>query len=180
MRFWRGQTVRRRRKIAGFSLLEMLFATLILLVGLVGIAQLVPATILFDHKSRLNSTLLVLAQRELDQMLQQSLAVPSFLDADGNACNLGDPTTPDTPVGNALLTGPSGEPVIDFSGTPLSGYNFQYTDPNDPSGVSYDVRWTVITHLNGSAITSKRIILGVRQVGGGFVPPVTLDTMVQK
>ncbi|PYU78418.1 MAG: hypothetical protein DMG51_18805, partial [Acidobacteria bacterium] len=34
----------RRRSEAGFSLLEMMLATVILLVGLVAIAQLVPAT----------------------------------------------------------------------------------------------------------------------------------------
>ena len=32
----------------GFSLLEMLFATVILLVGLVAVAQLVPASILLN------------------------------------------------------------------------------------------------------------------------------------
>src|SRR5580704_14859660 len=52
---------------AGFSLLEMLFATVILLVGLVAVAQLVPASILLNWQNRYNSASTVFAQRELDQ-----------------------------------------------------------------------------------------------------------------
>src|SRR3989442_14048923 len=81
----------------GFSLLEMMFATIILLVGLVAVAQLVPASILMNYRNRNDSSALVFAQRELDQFLDQqlSLSVP-FTDALGNACSLGDPASPNT------------------------------------------------------------------------------------
>jgi len=180
--------IRRRRAVGrtvrGFSLVEMLIATLILLVGLVGIAQLVPASILINQKGRLDSTSLVFAQRELDQMLSQPLTAPSFLEANGalcaTACSLGDPTQPGIAVGSPIIF-VYNRPLIDFSASPVDNYSFSYTDPNDPFGITYDVRWAVVTTMNGTSIVSKRFFVGVRQLGGSsFVPAVTLDAMVGK
>src|SRR5882762_6021729 len=74
------------RRVRGFSLIEVLIATVILLIGLVGVAQLIPASILINQKGRLDSTSLVFAQRELDQMLTQPLTATSFLEANGALC----------------------------------------------------------------------------------------------
>ncbi len=164
----------------GFSLLEMMFATVILLVGLVAIAQLVPASILLNYRNRMDSSALVFAQRELDQMLDQPLSSTSFTDALLNACNLGNPTPTNTIQGTSVVPGLNNQPLIDFTSS-VPGYNFTYPDPTDPNGATYDVRWAVIVTGNGGAVSSKRFILGVRQVGGnGFFQPVTLDTMVGK
>jgi prepilin-type N-terminal cleavage/methylation domain-containing protein len=168
----------------GFSILEMLLATVILLIGLVTIAQLVPATILLNYHNRTDSSALVFAQRELDQMLAQPINPPtnppSFTDAEGNVCYLGDPTHPNQVVGTNVLLGLNSAPIIDFTST-VSNYNFTYQDPTDPSGATFDVRWAVITTGNGTTASSKRFILGIRQVGGnGYFQPITLDTMVGK
>jgi type II secretory pathway pseudopilin PulG len=165
----------------GFSILEMLLATVILLVGLVAVAQLVPATILLNYRNRTDSSALVFAQRELDQMLAQPInpttSPPSFTDAEGNLCYLGDPAQPNKLVGTNVLSGLNNVPIIDF-GSSVSNYNFTYQDPTDPSGVTYDVRWAVIITGNGKTASSKRFILGIRQVGGnGYFRPITLDTM---
>jgi|SRR6266853_3509894 len=170
----------------GFSILEMMFATVILLVGLVAIAQLVPASILMNQQNRTNSSALVFAQHELDQMLDQPVTVNSFTDALGNVCQLGNPAVTNTVQGtNVLLYSNPWNPndaraVIDFTSS-VPGYTFTFQDATDPSGTTYDVRWAVIITGNGSTASSKRFILGVRQVGGnGYFQPITLDTMVAR
>lgn len=168
----------------GFSLVEMLIATLILLIGLVGIAQLVPTSILLNQKGRLDSTSLVFAQRELDQMLAQPLTSATFFEANGalcaTACRLGNPATPNVTVGSPVII-VNNRPLMDFVSAPAPDYSFTYTDPNDPFAVTYDVRWAVVTMVNGSSITGKRFIVGVRQLNGaGFVPAVTLDAMKEQ
>ncbi|OLD81741.1 MAG: hypothetical protein AUF67_06875 [Acidobacteria bacterium 13_1_20CM_58_21] len=174
-------TIRRRSK-AGFSLLEMMLATVILLVGFVAIAQLVPATILLNFRNRTDSSALVFAQRELDQFLDQPLFLTSFTDAIGNTCALGNATPVNTVQGSSLAV-VNNQVVIDFTRTLVPNYSFAipYQDPSDPSGISYDVRWAVIVTGNGSTVSSKRFILGIRQQGGnGYFQPITLDTTVEK
>ncbi len=169
----------------GFSILEMLLATIILLVGLVAIAQLVPASILLNYRNRTDSAALVFAQRELDQMLDQPITANSFVDVLGNTCQLGNPAATNSVQGSTVTTF-SNQALIVFnspnpSAAPTSGYGFIYQDPTDPSGTTYDVRWAVIITGNGTTASSKRFILGVRQVGGnGYFQPITLDTMVGK
>lgn len=159
----------------------MLLATVMLLVGLVAVAQLVPATILLNFRNRMDSSALVFAQRELDQMVAQPLTLTSFVDGIGNPCQLGNPSPPNTPQGNSVTVALTNQAVIDFSQSPAGGYSFTYQDPTDPSGPIYDVRWAVIVTGNGTNPASKRFILGVRQIGGnGFFLPITLDTMVTR
>ena len=174
------------RKQSGFTLTEVLMAIVILLVGIVAVAQLVPASIGSNSANRNDSSALVFAQREMDQFLLQplnmSISPPSFIDAEGNICNLGDPTQPsNTPVGSTTALFYN-QLVINFSASTVSGYSFTYHDPNDPFGVVYDVRWVVITTTNNNGmVTAKRFILGARKKSGnGIYNPVTLDTILEK
>jgi len=170
----------------------MLLATVILLVGLVAIAQLVPASILLNYRNRTDSAALVFAQRELDQMIDQPLSSSSFTDALLNTCYLGNPASPNVVQGNPVVVTSSynsstgaqySQTLIDFSGTAVTNYSFIYKDQSDPSGVgtTYDVRWAVILTGTSGSVSSKRFILGVQQVGGtGYFQPITLDTMVER
>lgn len=172
----------RLRRSGGFSLVEVLVATVILLIGLVGIAQLVPASLLINQKGRLDSTSLVFAQRVLDEIMSHPLTDQVFFDTNTAAFySLGDASQPDTTQGNNVIW-VSNRPFIDFSGPAAPNYSFTYFDTNDPFGVTYDVRWGVVTHLNGSAIVSRRFFVGVRQQSNGssFVPAVTLDATLQQ
>ena len=171
----------------GFTLTEMLIATVVVLVGLVAVAQLVPSSVLLNSNNRNDGTALVLAQRELEAMSAVPLTSSTFTDPLGvlcppaTACNLGDPAQPSLPVGNPVVPF-NNALVVDFSAAPVAGYSFTYADPNDPFGSITDVRWTVFTFTNATGIiTGRRIILGVFRRGMKTPTyPITLDTMVSK
>jgi prepilin-type N-terminal cleavage/methylation domain-containing protein len=171
---------------AGFTLLELLVATVIILVGLVAVAQLVPTSVLMNSHNRNDGTALVFAQHELEAMRAVPLSQATFSDPQGvlcpvgNTCQLGDPTQPGQLVGSPVNTG-SGTPIMDFSAAPVNGYNFTSVDPNDPYGGAYDVRWAVVTLTNGGTTAGRRIILGVFRRGmESLALPVTLDTLVSR
>ena len=172
---------------AGFTLTEVLIATLVLMVGIVAVAQLVPASILSNSNNRNDSSATVFAQRQLNQLTSQPLTQTTpYVDGAGlpcaAGCNLGDPTQPGVTVGSPVVLDANNRPIINFGATPVTGYSFTYLDVNDPSGTTYDVRWAVITSVNsGGAVSSKRFILGtIKRGGNGIYLPVTLDTMVER
>jgi len=173
-------SAKQRFKQRGFTLVEMLLATLILLVDLVAIAQLVPASILLNYRNRMDSSTLVFAQRQMDQMLDKPITVTSFQDELGYICQLGNPAPVNAIQGNNVVFN-NNQTLIDFASPPVPGFSFTYQDLADPNQTTYDVRWAVIVTGNGSVPASKRYILGVRQfAGNSFVLPATLDTMVSK
>jgi len=173
------------RRHLGFTLIEVMVATLVLLVGLIAVAQLVPVSLTMNTSSRGDSTALVIQQRVLEQMLDQPLTAttctaPACPDAQLATWSLGSAATPKAVVGS-LVTVYNNNPVIDFSAGQVPGYSFNYTDPNDPFGATYDVRWAVVTYVQGPQVTGKRFILSARQAGGnGFLLPAALDTTVEK
>src|SRR5260370_15594619 len=172
---------KRKVKQSGFTLMEVLVATIVLLTGIVATAQLVPVAVTMNNNNRRDSTALVIAQRELSQMLEQPLTSPQYTDALGNVCGLGDPAQPGVTVGSPVVV-IGNRPVINFGANPVANYSFNTpVDPEDPYGASYDVRWAVITTINFRTASSRRVILSARLVGGnGYYLPLTLDAMVEK
>ena len=177
-----GELAGRGRKQRGFSVLEMIVASAILMVGIVSVVQLVPASLNNSVGNRMDTMATVVAQRELDQILSQPLSVNNFLDKDNNLVSLGGAGTPGAAV---VMSGQS--TIIDFSaGTPPDGFYIpSYVDPNDSSKSSFELRWAVFPQVNGvGAVVGRRIIIGCRRnqnvVGGQLFLPVTLDTSVQK
>jgi type II secretory pathway pseudopilin PulG len=169
----------------GFTLTEMLIATLIVIVGLVAVAQLVPTSVMLNSNNRNDGSALVIAQRQMEALRAVPLNVSSFTDPLGvtcplsTTCNIGDPSQPGQVVGSpvALL---NNSPIIDYSQPMVSGYGFTYTDPNDPTGAVNDVRWAVVTVSNGT-VTSRRIIVGAFRRGMKSPSyPISLDSMVYK
>lgn len=172
----------------GFTLIEMTVATAVLLIGIVGVAKLVPVAVNMNMGNRSDSTSLVIAQREMDALLSQPInANPAtFTDPQGivcpaaGVCNLGNPATPSVIVGSPALS-LGNRPLINYGVAQVAGYSFYYSDPNDPTDTSYDVRWAVITLGNGTTASAKRFIVGVRRRGGnGTFLPITLDAAVNQ
>lgn len=173
-------------KQAGLTLVEVLIAVLVLVIAAVGVAQLVPVAVSLDMHNRRDSTAMVIAQREMDAMVDQGISNITFTDPNGlvcpaaSVCNLGNPAAPNAWAGSPFVM-VNNMPLINYAAATVAGYNFQYSDPDDPAGASYDIRWAVMTFANGAAPVGRRIIVGVRKVGGNTpLLPVTLDSMVEK
>ncbi len=169
---------RHGRKQSGFSVLEMILASAILMVGIVSVVQLVPASLNSSVGNRLDTMATV---AELDQMLSQPLSVNSFQD-EGQTISLGGAGSPGASV---LMSGQS--VVIDFSlgATPPAGFSgTMLADPNVPTSPSFELRWAVFPQLSNGAVVGRRIVIGCRRANGGgnqqLLLPVTLDSSVQK
>lgn len=177
----------KRNKQRGFSILEILIAVVVLMVGALGVAQLIPFSLSNNTGNRGDSTGLVIAQRELEQFLQQPVTSTFYTNTVNTddpcynvVCNLGSNVnfnqfqgSPTTLVGTRTM--------IDFTQAKVAGYSVTYRDAQDPTRSSYDVRWAVATRGNAGTITSKRILISVRRDGPGeFILPTTLDVMVSK
>src|ERR1700730_919352 len=101
-----GQVRRANRRVkgccwqCGFSILEMLLASVIMMVGIISVVQLVPASLQLNVNNRLDTMATVIAQRELDQMISQPFdpTQPTFTDKDGHTVSLGGAGLPGAPV----------------------------------------------------------------------------------
>lgn len=170
---------RKVRKQSGFSILEMILASSILMVGIISVVQLVPASLMSSVGNRLDTMATVVCQRELDQMLSQPLNVDTFQDKDGQSISLGGAGAPGAPV---LMRGDFA--VIHFAAfLPPPGFYTFYTDPNDSSS-SFELRWAVFPQTSNGVVVGKRIIIGCRRANSGgntqLLLPVSLDSSVQK
>jgi type II secretory pathway pseudopilin PulG len=181
-----GKRAEQRNREGGFTLTEMLIATVIVIIGLVGVAQLVPMSVMMNANNRSDGTALVLAQKQMEALRAIPLTTTAFTDSSGatcpiaTTCNVGDPSQPANVVGSPVVL-LNNSPIIDFTQSLVPGYGFQFTDPNDPFGALNDVRWAVVTTVNNGVITGKRIIVGAFRRGMKTPTyPISLDTMVSK
>jgi prepilin-type N-terminal cleavage/methylation domain-containing protein len=177
----------RRGGERGFTLVEMLMATVIVVVGLVAVAQLVPTSIMMNANNRNDGTALVIAQRQMEALRAVPLTATTFTDPSGLTCLLGTTCSVGDPSQSGVVGSPvvlfNNSPIINYASTLVNGYGFTYTDPNDPTGAVNDVRWAVVTVTNGAngPVTGRRIIVGAFRRGmKAPTYPVSLDTMVWK
>ena len=167
----------KRRKQGGFSMVELMIASAVLLFGVVAVVQLVPEAMRSNLRNRYDSSAVVIAERLLDQMLSQPITATQFTDADGRVILLGGAAGAQ---GNALQV-VNTSVRIDFTAALVAGYNFRYVDPNEAAGTQYEVRWTVITQLQGATPASKRYIVGAWRRDPRFTsPPVTVEAWQQR
>jgi prepilin-type N-terminal cleavage/methylation domain-containing protein len=166
------------KRQAGFTLLELMIAVLVLVFGLLAITALFATAVGNNGRSRLDSTATMLSQSVIEQ-------VTAVLARGGPAAmtDCGSPPTTwtiDTSVGGANLSGSS----IDFTQTsPPAGYqmNFVVCNGGGEAGTqaTYDVRWNVaqIT-TNSYLVTVAARPKGMQAGRFTFALPVTLRTFI--
>jgi len=167
----------------GFTLIELAVATVVLLVGVVAVMQLVPFATKTNQANRVDTTSVVIAQHYLDEMTAQPLANLTLADPVCGAMSLGIGAPSATvmyPTAGYLIMS-NGVATVDFTQGAVAGYNCNYSDPNNPSGGVFQVRWGVVVTQNAAGqVVSKRYVVGVKQTGMQFRLPVNLDATVQR
>jgi prepilin-type N-terminal cleavage/methylation domain-containing protein len=149
-----------QRGAAGFTLVEVMIATLVLLIGLVAVARLVPLSINRNQLNRNDSKSTVVAEQVLDQILSQTIDTTTAtinLDGQNFVIQTGGPGAGAT---GSPITTATGQVGISFAGAAVPGYNFVLFDPNNPSSPGIEVRLGVITRVSGAGPVSKRFVVG--------------------
>jgi len=165
---------------AGMTMIELLIAGVVMVVGFLGVIGLILTAIASNHRSKVDSTATMVAEAVLDQLnstANNGTGTATLTDCSntGHAIN--------TAAGGSALTGPD----IDFSqASPPSGYHMDYVVCMGNIQATYDVRWrldpvtasgstylvTVGAHMKntGSATTTNLRF---------FALPVTLRSFIQ-
>ena len=170
----------------GFTLVELAIAMMVLLVGIAAVAQLIPISIQSNMRNRYDSTAVVMAERLLNQMINQPAAATQFTDVDGRVILLGSVaanglTGNPIQVVSAIPNGPLNLVRVNFAVAAVANYNFTTIDPNAAAPISYEVRWSVITNMQGTTVVSKRILVGVwKRDPRNVTLPVTVEAWVQR
>jgi type IV pilus modification protein PilV len=179
----------RRRKIRngeqGLTLIEVMIAGLILVVGMLGFAALMATAIAANARSRTDSTASMLSQTVMEQIAasligKSGAAAPQVKDCTGTLYNI------DMSPGGATLT--TTDESIDWSQTTVpTGYQMLYqicastTNTNsNAQETTYDVRWNVAkisntnTYLIIAGARPKNYVSNLRY----FALPVVLKMYV--
>jgi prepilin-type N-terminal cleavage/methylation domain-containing protein len=172
----------------GFTLVELAIAMLVLLVGISAVAQLIPLSIQSNMRNRYDSTAVVMAERLLNQMISQPLTATQFVDVYDNnrVISLGSVavnglTGSPIQVVSAIPNGPLNLVRVDFNAQPVPNYNFTTIPPNSAAPIPYEVRWSVITAMQGTTVVSKRFLVGVwKRDPRSLTTSVTVEAWVQR
>lgn len=188
------QSKLRRNQETGFSLIELLIAMFILVIGLLGGMVIILVAIASNAQSRFDSSAVTLAQSTMDRILVLSASSTAqstdVTDCKGVVHTMN--TTGSDPGSGAPLTVlaniSNGNQMIDFTQPPVAGYQMIYTlcaagaagtIGNDQV---YDVRWRIrnIPNTGGNAQLVSVAAKPINENGNGitesrfFSIPVTL------
>lgn len=163
----------------GMSMVELLIAMLVLVVGMMGSMILVRTAIVNNNRNKLDTGATALAQMVLEQITSRPSTLNTnitILDCSGAA------RTINPNVGGAALIGAGfNQGNIDFSVAAPAGYSMQYISCG-PSGVrvTYDIRWNIQAANGANAFTKLVTVSARKQITNPtgslpfFAVPVTL------
>ncbi len=162
----------RRRGQAGISLIELMIAGVILVVGVLALMTLVITAIGTNNRNKKDTTATLVAALVLQEMATQpanSTGTVDVTDCAGGTWTIG------VAPGGATVSGGT----IDFSAATVTNYNMQYAVCAGNVQTRYDVRWNVQQLTTNTAL----VTVGVRQLGATsdlrmFALPVTIRTIL--
>jgi prepilin-type N-terminal cleavage/methylation domain-containing protein len=162
------------RNERGMTLIELMIALVVLLVGVVGSMSLVALSIGSDGRNRQQSNSTSLSQmltEKISSVKASTSPVLTVTDCVGNSY------TVDTAAGGGALT-TSGD--VDFSQTAVASYSMSYTDcGTGGKQITYDIRWNI--QQTSSYVKLVTVSSKMKNAGGDlkfFSLPVTVRALV--
>jgi prepilin-type N-terminal cleavage/methylation domain-containing protein len=165
---------RKSQKQRGMSLIELMFAMVVLLVGVMGSMALIAYTIGGNNRNKQQSNSTVVAQMISEKISSQKALLSNNLtvvDCTNTSSTLY------TAAGGPALTSNGDE---DFTAAIVTGYQMYFTDcGTNGRQMIYDVRWTITQPTS----YTKLIVVSAKMKGAGtdskvFSLPVTIRTLV--
>lgn len=196
-RFSARSILKKRRSEAGISLLELMIAGFVLVVGMMGSLMMITLAIAGNSRNKLDTTGTMVAQLVIEQInalptnipnttipVRDCAATPTTF-----SISVTDPTTdPVTLQGTGSGANLTADGLdIDFSqalGAVPAGYGmlYQTCGGTDATRITYDVRW----HIRQISGLTRMVIVSARRLGGAgtgagsavfFQRPITLRTI---
>lgn len=170
------KTFHKHGKQRGMTLIELMIAMVVLLVGVLSSLALIAYAMGGNGRSKQQSNSVVIAQMMTEKISSQKAVLSSTLtvyDCTGNA------NTVATAVGGGALTSAGG---VDFSQAAVTNYQMYYTDCGTSGRqMTYDVRWTITQPTT----YTKLVIVSAQMKNAAsssnptmYSPPVTVRTIV--
>jgi prepilin-type N-terminal cleavage/methylation domain-containing protein len=164
---------------AGFSLMEVMMAMVVLSVGLVGSIGMICVAAASNSGSKLNTTAATLAESTMERLVAipqgaaGNAALTSLTDCRGNLFTM------DSSQGGSPLTTSGVVSGIDFRQPAVPNYSMQYVMCSSGQNLTYDVRWRVDA---GPTPSTDMVTVSVRStLGAGpaaaLARPITLRTL---
>jgi prepilin-type N-terminal cleavage/methylation domain-containing protein len=169
---------------AGFSLVEMLIAAVVLLVGLTAGMLLILTAMANNNRSKMDSTATILSQMTIEMIA----AVPANATTNMTVvdCNPNSGSASHT-VYTTGSSGGAGAPLtnggsIDFTQSTATGYAMTYYSCQASTGdrqALYDVRWNIKTlSVNAKLVTVAAVQTGTNTHANFLAVPVSLKLIV--
>jgi prepilin-type N-terminal cleavage/methylation domain-containing protein len=174
MELTRSKSQRAFKKERGMTLIELMIAMVVLLVGIVGSMALIAYAIGGNGRSRQQSNATVIAQMISEKISSQKASLSNNLTV--TDCT-GTSTTIYTAAGGGALNS-SGD--VDMTAAAVTGYQMYYTDCGTSGRqMIYDVRW----NITQPTTYTKLVIVTAKMKGAGtdikvFSLPVSVRTLI--
>jgi prepilin-type N-terminal cleavage/methylation domain-containing protein len=172
-----------RKLDAGFTLVEMMMAALILLVGLLAGMALIITAMANNNRSKNDSSATVLSQMTIETIAAvPANATTSMTVVDCNPTSSSASHTINTTGSSSGSGAPLTGGVIDFTQSTVNGYSMTYYGCQASTGdrqLTYDVRWNIKTlSPDAKLVTVAAMPIGVSSHANFFAVPVTLKMIV--
>jgi Tfp pilus assembly protein PilV len=162
------------RDEGGMSLIELMIALVVLMVGVVGSMSLIGLSIGGNGRSKQQSNSTAIAQMMVEKISSVKASISPTLTITDCA---GNSTTIATAAGGSALTSAG---VVDFTQSAVSSYQVLYTDcATGGMQFTYDARW----NITQPTPYTKFVVVSVQKQNAGnnakfFSLPVTIRTLV--